>query len=161
MRGPLSCALTHPSPSSTQPEAVPTSYSIRVLVVDDHPSVREGLAEMISAEADMTVVGTARDGAEAVALFGQLRPDVTVIDLRLPKLGGIEAIRAARRTSPGGRFIVMTSFAGDQGAWEAVRAGASAFVFKEAFGDELLAAIRAVHAGAEFFPSGHRTPNQS
>jgi DNA-binding NarL/FixJ family response regulator len=138
-----------------------SSDTIRILIVDDHPSVREGLAEMISAEAGMAVVGTARDGEEAVALHARLRPDVTVIDLRLPGLSGIEAIRAIRRTSRDGRFIVMTSFAGDQGAWEAVRAGASAFVFKETFGDELLAAIRAVHAGQEFFPSGCRAPNQS
>ncbi len=134
---------------------------IRILIVDDHPAVRDGLAELISTQTDMAVVGTAGDGAEAVAMFGQFWPDIMVIDMRLPRLSGLEAIRAIRRTTEDGRFIVMTSFYGDQGSAQAISAGASAFLLKEMFGEELLAAIRAVHAGREFFPSVLRTPNQS
>ncbi|MEO6726241.1 MAG: response regulator transcription factor [Blastocatellia bacterium] len=129
------------------------SQQIRILIVDDHRAVREGLAEMISAQSDMAVAGIACDGVEAVTMFGQLRPDVTVIDMRLPKLGGLDAIRAIRRANAQSRFIVMTSFQGDQGREQAISAGASAYLLKETFGDELLAAIRAVHAGRECFPS--------
>jgi two-component system NarL family response regulator len=125
------------------------SGQIRILIVDDHPAVREGLAEMISSQTDMTVVGIARDGLEAVTLCGALQPDVTVIDLRLPNLGGLEVIKTIRRTDAQSRFIVMSSFQADQGQQQIISAGASAFLLKETFGDELLAAIRVAHAERE------------
>jgi DNA-binding NarL/FixJ family response regulator len=139
---------------------VASSQQIRILIVDDHPAVREGLAEMISAQADMAVVGIACDGVEAVMLCGELRPDVTVMDLRLPKLGGLEAIKTIRGAGVQSRFIVMTSYQGDQGREQAINAGASAFLLKETFGDELLAVIRDVHTRGDRFPSA-LTPNQS
>jgi two-component system, NarL family, response regulator len=125
---------------------------IRVLIVDDHPAVREGLAELIAAQADMSVVGTAGDGAEAVALFDQLQPDVTVMDMRLPKLSGAEAISTIRRQAPQSRFIAVSSFQDSQA--QALRVGANAYLLKEMFGEELLTAIRAVHAE-------RLTPNES
>ena len=132
---------------------------IRILIVDDHPAVREGLAELIAAQPDMRVVGVACDGAEAVALFGQLRPDVTVMDMRLPKLSGAEAIRAIRQIDPRSRMIAISSFQDAQ--TQALRAGANAYLLKEMFGEELLTTIRAVH-GAEAFPSAQlAAPNQS
>lgn len=118
---------------------------IRILIVDDHPAVREGLAEMIAAQPDMRVAGTAGDGAEALALFQQTQPDVTVLDMRLPKLSGAEAIQAIRQCAPHSRIIAISSFHDAQ--TQALRAGANAFLLKEMFGEELLAAIRAVHAG--------------
>jgi two-component system NarL family response regulator len=124
-------------------------HLIRILIVDDHPAVREGLAELISAQPDMRVAGVAADGAEAVALFDQLQPDVTVMDMRLPKLSGAEAIRAIRRAAPQSRIIAISSFQDSQA--EALHAGANAYLLKEMFGDELLALIRAVHAGQTLF----------
>ena len=118
---------------------------IRILIVDDHPAVREGLAEMIAAQPDMRVAGTAGDGAEALTVFRQTQPDVTVMDMRLPKLNGAEAIQAIRQCAPHSHIIAISSFHDAQP--QALRAGANAFLLKETFGEELLAAIRAVHAG--------------
>jgi len=130
---------------------------IRILIVDDHPAVREGLAEMVSSQADMTVVGLARDGLEAIALCGELQPDVTVMDLGLPKLSGLEAIKIIRRTDARSRFIVVSSFQAEQGREQVLSAGASAFLLKETFGDELLTAIRAAHAERDGLASRTRT----
>jgi DNA-binding NarL/FixJ family response regulator len=127
---------------------------IRILVVDDHPVVREGLAAMTSTQADMTVVGAAADAAEAMELFRLHRPDVTLMDLRLPGMSGVEAIRTLRREFPHSRFIVVTSFHGDQDVHQAMEAGASSYVLKEMFGEELFKAIRAVHAGGQYLPPG-------
>lgn len=136
--------------------------TIRVLIVDDHPSVREGLTEMISAQADMVVAGAAADGEEAVALQRLLLPDVTIMDLRLPKMSGIEAIQAIRRDSPQAKIIVMTAFQGELSAAQAIGAGASAYLLKEMFGEELLATIRAVADGRHRGLShGMNAPNQS
>jgi two-component system, NarL family, response regulator len=128
--------------------------AIRILIVDDHPVVREGLAAMISTQADMTVVGAASNGAEAMELFRHHRPDVTLMDLRLPGMSGVEAIRALRREFPHSRFIVVTSFHGDQDVYQAMQAGASSYVLKEMFGEELFKAVRAVHAGGQYLPPG-------
>ncbi|MBL8171609.1 MAG: response regulator transcription factor [Acidobacteria bacterium] len=130
---------------------------LRVLIVDDHPAVREGLAQMIATQTDMAVVGSASDGQEAVALIEALNPDVTVLDVRLPGLNGLEVIQAIRQQTEQGRFILMSSAQGEQTEAQALEVGASAFLFKEAFGEELLAAIRQVAHSAP----ATATPNQS
>lgn len=135
------------------------SEQIRVLIVDDHPAVREGLTELIAAQPDMCVVGAACDGAEAIALFGELQPDVTLLDMRLPKLSGLEVLRQLQRSAPCTHIIAMSSFADKREP--ALRSGASAFLLKERFGDELLQLIRAIHFGQPAARSEAATPNQS
>ena len=132
---------------------------IRVLIVDDHPAVREGLTEMIAAQPDMLEAGAACDGAEAIALFGELQPDVTLLDMRLPRLSGLEVLRQLRRLAPFSRIIVMSSFADK--LEPALRTGASAVLLKERFGEETLDLIRAIHLNS---PAAHPeapAPNQS
>jgi two-component system NarL family response regulator len=134
---------------------------IRILLVDDHPVVREGLAAMIATQPDMVVVGAAADGAQAIALFRQYQPDLTLMDLRLPGMGGVETIKTLRREFPQSRFIVVTSFHGDQDVYQAMQAGASSYVLKEMFGEELYKAIRTVHAGGQYLPPGVRGQQES
>lgn len=135
------------------------SEPIRVLIVDDHPAVREGLTELIAAQPDMRVAGAASDGEEAIALFGELLPDVTLLDMRLPKLSGLEVMRQLRGVAPGSHILAMSSFADKQEP--ALRAGASAFLLKERFGDELLHLIRSIHLGQPAAYSEIAAPNQS
>jgi len=127
---------------------------IRILLVDDHPVVREGLAAMIATQADMQVIASAADGPQAIELFRQHRPDLTLMDLRLPGISGVEAIAALRREFPRSRFIVVTSHHGDQDVYQAMQAGAASYVLKEMFGEELFKAIRTVHAGGHYLPPG-------
>lgn len=119
---------------------------LRILIVDDHPAVREGLEQFLAAQKDMVVVGCAGDGLEAVALIHQLRPDVTLLDWRLPGLNGLEVIQTIRQRTHHGIFILMTSFQGDKSVAQALKAGANAFLFKETFGEEFLATIRNAYA---------------
>jgi two-component system NarL family response regulator len=121
---------------------------IRVVIVDDHPVVRHGVRALIEAEPDMEVVGECGDGEEAVASYERLRPDVTLMDLRLPGLSGPEAIAAIRRSDPAARVVVLTSYDGDEDVYRAVQAGASGYILKGTFGQGLVEAIRAVHGGA-------------
>jgi DNA-binding NarL/FixJ family response regulator len=125
---------------------------IRILIVDDHPAVREGLTELIAAQPDMCVAGTACDGDEALTLFDALQPDVTLLDMRLPKRSGLDVLHLIRHQSPDSRVIAMSSFHDKQAL--ALYAGANAFLLKEMFGDELLATVRTLCTEAE-------TPNQS
>jgi len=137
------------------------AHLIRILLVDDHPVVREGLTAMIATQADMLVVGAAADGAQAIELFRQHQPNLTLMDLRLPGMSGIETIKTLRRESPHSRFIVVTSFHGDQDVYQALQAGASSYVLKEMFGEELFKAIRTVHAGGQYLPPGVMTNQES
>ncbi|HEV8254761.1 MAG TPA: response regulator transcription factor [Vicinamibacteria bacterium] len=123
------------------------------MVVDDHPVVREGFAGMIGTEPDMRLVAEARSGEEAQRLFRQHRPDVTLMDLRMPGVNGVEAIRAIRREFPQSRFIVLTTYDGDEDIYRALEAGAQAYLLKDMLCDEILAAIRAVHAGQRRIPA--------
>ncbi|MDO6414201.1 response regulator transcription factor [Sphingomonas sp. BIUV-7] len=120
---------------------------IRVLVVDDHPLLREGLVATIAKHADFEIAGEARDGAEAVEQFRSLRPDVTLMDIQMPEMGGIEAIERIRDQDPSAAIVVLTTYPGDSQALRALKAGASGYLLKSCIRKDLLQAIRTVHAG--------------
>lgn len=123
------------------------SERIRILVVDDHHVVRQGLVALLRLMPDIEVVGEASNGIEAVERHGALGPDVTLMDLQLPKLSGVDAIRRIRAAEPAARFIVLTTFDGDEDIYRALEAGAKAYLLKGMTVDELTSTIRAVHAG--------------
>lgn len=127
-------------------EINPTT-NIRILIVDDHPVVRTGLALMIKYELGMEIVGEASSGAEAIALFRRHRPDVTLMDLRMPEMDGAEAITIIRSEYPSARIIILTTYDGDEDVYRGLRAGARAYLLKDTPCDDLLKTIRVVHAG--------------
>jgi DNA-binding NarL/FixJ family response regulator len=129
------------------PAAGPKSSVIRVLLAEDHVIVRNGLAAIINQEPDMTVVAEAGEGGEAVELWKQHRPDVTLMDLRMPGLSGANAIYEIHEAYPGVRIIVLTTFDGDEDIYRAIRAGAKAYLLKDVKREELFHCIREVHAG--------------
>jgi len=129
-----------------------SSQRVRVLLVDDHPVVREGLASILGDEPDMIVVGEASTGWDAVRLHRELRPDVTLMDLRLPGLSGGEATALILQESPGAKVIVFSSYSGDEDIYRCLKAGARAYLLKEMLRTELVAAIRAVLAGERYLP---------
>jgi DNA-binding NarL/FixJ family response regulator len=124
--------------------------AIRILVVDDHPVLREGVASIIEGEADMVLVGEARDGAEAIVRFRELRPDVTLMDVQMPGMGGVEAIKAIRAEHPDARIVVLTTYDGDTQAVRALKAGAIGYLLKSSLRTEMLDAIRNVHRGRRY-----------
>ena len=124
--------------------------AIRVLVVDDHPLLREGVTAVLQEESDITVVAEATRGAEAIELFRQHRPDVTLMDLRMPDMSGTAAIAAIRAEFANARIVVLTSYAGDAHAVNALKAGASAYLLKRSTPVELLTAIREVMLGRSY-----------
>jgi two-component system NarL family response regulator len=126
---------------------------VRILVVEDHHVVRKGLMALLSAAPDVEVVGEAGDGVEAIACFGALQPDVTLMDLRLPHMGGVEAITRIRQDFPKARFIVLTTFDGDEDIYRSLQAGAKAYLLKGMTCEELLSTIHAVHAGRTCVPA--------
>ena len=125
---------------------------IRILTVDDHPLLRDGIAAVFEGQPDMTLVGQASDGREAIESFRRLRPDVTLMDLRMPDMSGIEAITAIRADFPDARIIVLTTYAGDAQAAAALKAGAVGYLLKNLVRKELVETIRAVHGGKRRVP---------
>jgi DNA-binding NarL/FixJ family response regulator len=135
---------------------------IRVLIADDHPLVRQGLEVVIGTQPDMVLVAQARDGLEAVAVALNTRPDVIILDLKMPQQDGLTAMRQIREQMPEARCIILTSFTDDTQVLDAVQAGAMGFLNKDAHHDELLAAIRAVSRGdGALHPSAARVLMQS
>jgi DNA-binding NarL/FixJ family response regulator len=126
---------------------------IRILVVEDHHVVRQGLVALLNTVADMSVVAEGADGRQAVDLFRQHEPDVTLMDLRMPNMSGVDAVAQIRHDFPAARIIVLTTFDGDEDIYRALQAGARAYLLKGMFGDELMEAIRAVHAGKSRIPA--------
>ena len=126
--------------------------TIRVLVVDDHPVVRQGLVGMLEEVPDILVVGQAGNGQEALAVFRQEQPDATLMDLRMPHMDGVAAITAICTEFPAARIIVLTTYEGDEDIYQGLRAGAKGYLLKDAEPEELLAAIRAVHKGQKHIP---------
>jgi len=120
---------------------------IRILVVDDHPIVRQGIAGLVGVQPDMIVVGEASNGREAIQQFRMHHPDVTLMDLQMPEMNGIDALIAIRNEFPDARVIVLTTYAGDTQILRALKAGAQAYLLKNTLHKELMETIRAVHAG--------------
>ena len=129
------------------------SEPIRILIADDHNVVRQGLAALLNTVPDFKVIAQAADGNEAVECFKKHQPDVTLMDLRMPKLSGVEAVAQIRRLNAAARVIVLTTFDGDEDIYRALQAGAKAYLLKGMFGEELIDAIRAVHAGRSRIPA--------
>jgi|SRR5215813_1590721 len=129
------------------------SHKIRVLVVDDHPLMVAGIVGEIKAQSDMTVAAQASDGEEALSLYRIHHPDVTIMDVRMPKMNGIDAITAIRKDFPKARIIVLTTAIGDVQALRAIKEGAVGYLLKNLVRKELTETIRAVHAGLKRIPS--------
>jgi DNA-binding NarL/FixJ family response regulator len=125
---------------------------IKVLVVDDHPLMRVGIAAIINGRTGMVTVAQAGTGEEALNLYERHLPDITLMDLRLPRMSGVETIRAIRRAHPQARFVVLTTYEGDEDIHQALEAGAQGYIIKGMPYDSLVAALERVHAGGRFLP---------
>ncbi len=133
---------------------MPSPVNIRVLCADDHPLVRDGIAYALQQTEGMQLVGEATNGLEAVEMFGRSRPDVTLMDLQMPGMNGIDAMIAIRSQFPSARIVVLTTYAGDVHATRALKAGAVGFLLKASLRTELIETIRLVHAGRRHLSPG-------
>jgi len=141
-------------PLKAKVRKMPTKTAqIGVMLVDDHPAFRKGIAALIESESDLKVVAQTGDGREAFELYKKSMPDVVLMDLRLPGMGGVEATMAIRKDDPDARIIVLTTFDADEDIYRAIQSGAKSYILKDTPDDELAATIRAVHAGQEKLPS--------
>ena len=127
--------------------AAPTGQMIRILVIDDHPLIRDGIATLIATQPDMQVVAEASDGRQGIDRFRSHRPDVTLLDLQMPGINGLDSLAAMRREVPDARIIILTTYTGDMQTKRALEAGARGYLLKNVLHEELLASIRAVHSG--------------
>jgi DNA-binding NarL/FixJ family response regulator len=123
------------------------TIAIRILVVDDHPVVRQGVAGLVGGQPDMTIVGQASNGREAIQQFRAHHPDIVLMDLQMPEMNGLDALMAIRDETPEARIIMLTTYAGDAQVLRAIKAGARGYLLKSALHRELLETIRAVHTG--------------
>jgi two-component system NarL family response regulator len=126
--------------------------TIRVLIVDDHSIVRQGLATIINRDPEMTVIAQAEDGQQAIERFCEYQPDVTLMDLRMPQIGGVEAITAICAEFEPARIIVLTTYDGEEDIYRGLHAGAKGYLLKDAKPNELLSAIRVIHHGEQYIP---------
>jgi DNA-binding NarL/FixJ family response regulator len=131
-----------------------TKTAIRLLIVDDHPVVRAGLSSMLGKQPAVKLVGTAASAEEALLLLGHCAVDVVLLDLRMPKMSGIEALPLIRKMPAAPHVIILSSFEFEEEIYRAVQAGARGYILKETSGDDIVAAIVAVHSGRQFFPPG-------
>src|SRR6202161_3095763 len=127
--------------------------SLRILAVDDHPLVRQGIAGLVAIQPDMTLIGEASNGRDAIQQFREHRPDIALMDLQMPEMNGIDAIIAIRNEFPEARIIVLTTYVGDVQILRALKAGARAYLLKNLLHKELLDTIRAVHSGQKRMPA--------
>ena len=134
--------------------AVSDMENIRVLIVDDHAVVRDGLTSMLNREKDITVIGEATNGLEAVERARALRPEVILMDLRMPEMDGVEAMRKIREDTPDTKFLVLTTFDTDEYIFDAIEAGANGYLLKDTSREELFKAVRAVHQGESLIEPG-------
>jgi DNA-binding NarL/FixJ family response regulator len=151
---------------------IPAQQKIRILCVDDHPLVRKGIAAILANEVDMELIAEAENGRDAVELFRQHQPDVTLMDLQMPVLDGTSAVKQIRQDFPDAKIIALTSFDGDQNVYRALEAGVRGYILKESVHAEILNAIRVVHTGGklmsaeaaqrltEYFPEAALTPRE-
>src|SRR6266700_3513284 len=130
-----------------------TDTPIRIMVIDDQAVVRQGFVALINTVSDMVVVAEGTNGQQAIELYRRHRPDVTLMDLRMPEMGGVEAIIAIRKEFPDARLIILTTFDGDEDIYRSLQAGAQAYLLKDMFFEELEDAIRKVHAGSKRIPA--------
>ncbi|WP_213807358.1 response regulator transcription factor [Granulicella sp. dw_53] len=128
------------------------TQTIKVLIVDDHPLMRVGVAAIVDGRPDMTTVAQASSGEEAIEQYERHLPDITLMDLRLPQMSGVEAIRSIRRLHPQARFVVLTTYEGDEDIHQALEAGAQGYIIKGMPYDSLLQAIARVYSGGRFLP---------
>jgi DNA-binding NarL/FixJ family response regulator len=126
--------------------------AIRVLCVDDHRLLREGVARIVGLQPDMTVVAEASNGEDAIEQFARHRPDVTLMDLQLPRMNGLQAIRAIRQSQADARIVVLTMYQGDEDIYRAIEAGAMGYLLKDTLPDDLIRVIREVHGGRRVLP---------
>jgi two-component system NarL family response regulator len=126
---------------------------IRILIADDHTVVREGLVSLVKRKSDMVIVAEARNGREAVDLWKEHRPDVTLLDLRMPEMDGVSAIKEIRELDDNAHIVVLTTYDGDEDIYRAIKAGAKAYLLKDTARDALVDCVRKVHAGETYLPA--------